>query len=314
MNAEFSRFLLEDERAACMKNPQLDFSVLESPTLLLPIVRIRDVTRLDEVFRGRLGVSDDLQSLTLVGGGIAQLLSFWVARGSVTGPAEHSFERSIRDAIVGELATSSSVVVLSASPTDLGLLSRLPGLRAEVTPAVSHFVAEIGDAKSIQDFVAAQPASVRKVWRRDMRDSMRAALSSSVEDLTADACAEAAPFFAATSHRNGDSGSPLTAEWRLASRLHRPGEHLMILIRAGDVLVANVAVTVGPDHLDAHSVGVAPDSPVRQEAYQALYRICIEMAIERGLRFVTFGHGNPHPKLTRGCSEVSRIRLEYRLM
>jgi len=312
MDAEYRAHLLRDELATCAMSPHLVCELFEKNGLTLPVVRIPDVSALDAVFQERLGVAGTSSALSLIGGGVAQLRSFCLHRND---ESEHrgtaSMEDLLQDTVHNELRSGAQVVTLSAAPQALPLLTRIPGTRTRAQPAVSHYVMRLRGYRSLDDYVGQQPAPVRKVWRRDLRDVQRAELSFTTEPLSARGCADAAPFLAETARRYGDESGSLTSEWRLASRMRRPGEHLLMTIRAGGEAVAYVAVTVNPNHLDAHTVGVAPDSEHRQTAYQSLYRACAELAVDRGLDFVAFGHGNAHPKTSRGCVEVPQWRVEY---
>lgn len=311
MNVDYYSHLLEDEIATCAISQHLSCHIIEAGGVRLPVVRIPNLGALDALSRERLGMEGDSKSLTLVGGGAAQLLSFWVEQTSHEQRAGSDLARLWQTTVQSELDSGANVIAVSASTKSLAMLTAIPGVSSDVSPAASHFTMRTDGYASLAEYVDSQPAHVRKVWRRDVRDGERADLTFAVDALTGSGCADAAPFLAETARRYGDPADALTTEWRLASRLRRSGEHLLITIRSGEEVVAYVAVTVNRIHLDAHSVGVSPTSPFRQEAYQSLYRACAQLSIERQLSFVAFGYGNPHPKLSRGCTEQVRWRVDF---
>lgn len=305
---QFDSQLLLDEKACCAMDARLQYSAWSAGDSVLPIVTVRSIAALSTSYQRMLGLEGLSGRIDLIGGGVSRLWSIaYTTAGEDRGA---SLSPLIQAAIKDAVTRDGHALALSVGGADLPMFREIDGIRALVSAAPSHFVLDPHEATSIDEFVQSRPKDVRKVWRRDLRDSIRLGLSFDVEALSRDGCARAASAVADTLALNGGDGSRELAEWRLASYLRRPGTQLLgVVSGAGESSFLGMTVLGGV--LDVHTFGMLSHARARREHYQFMFRACLQFALDHNIADVRFGLEHSWPKLVRGCTEVRRWRVLY---
>ncbi|WP_146113941.1 MULTISPECIES: hypothetical protein [unclassified Microbacterium] len=308
--ADFDLFALQDEVAVGALDGRLDVQVLEDHHLRVPLIRAQNQA-LGTTYRHWIGVDDTTSPVTVVGGGLAQFWSAAVSTSTDPSLRRSAFINLLQPLVVDELARGRQVISPSVWTEDLVAFKEFDGVEVETRHADDHFFMFITAAESKAEFISNLPRNARKVWSRDRRASERLRLSSHVSPLTAAGCFEASSSLADTGTRNGEETLPAIAEWRLASYLRRPGDHMLIRITREHDVVAYVAARLAGTILDVHSFGMSSRLGERREVYQHMFDAVLDIALLRGVTAIHFGVGHAHPKLVRGCVPVARAWVRF---
>ncbi len=315
-SSDLSEFVIEDERAFCGLDARLRYSEVQVGDCgrlrgRLPVVSCAINAFSGEV-RSALGLDDLSGRIAIIGGGLSQFrAAIWTCDQDAAARSER-ITTMVRQAIQEAYGRGETPMSAFIPDSDVNACIAAGLNPVSCRPRQPWFTLDLHGAASLAEFLEVQPRKSRQTWRRDYRDAEGIGLSYDVSELDDESIKDATPLVAEVSRRNGLTQPEAFVQLRLKGFLRRPGDHFFLRVKRSETIVAYTACRIWRFYLEAHTVGIWPETDERRSTYHfAAYYAPLAQALASGIRLVGYGIGHDEPKEYRGCGAVKMWRVDY---